>query len=72
VTAPGATCLDYRLVERERMPLAIGGFGQEVRDALTARAEHLAAQGLAGHEGTFQNAWTRQELMRGFAVVLTD
>jgi hypothetical protein len=33
------------------MPLAMGGFGQEVRDALTARAEHLAAQGLARHEG---------------------
>jgi hypothetical protein len=30
VTAPGATWLDYRLVERERMPLATGGFGQEV------------------------------------------
>jgi Protein of unknown function (DUF3363) len=43
VTAPGATWLDYRLVERERMPLAKGGFGQEVRDALAARAEHLAA-----------------------------
>jgi type IV secretory pathway VirD2 relaxase len=52
VTAPGATWLDYRLVERERMPLAMGGFGQEVRDALVARAEHLAAQGLARHEGT--------------------
>jgi hypothetical protein len=29
VTAPGATCLDYRLVERKRMPLATAGFGQE-------------------------------------------
>ena len=51
VTAPGATWLDYRLVERERMPLAMGGFGQEVRDALAARAEHLAAQGLAHRQG---------------------
>jgi hypothetical protein len=51
VTAPGATWLDYRLVERERMPLAMGGFGQEVRDALVARAEHLAAQGLAHRQG---------------------
>jgi hypothetical protein len=51
VTAPGATWLDYRLVERERMPLAMGGFGQEVRDALTARAEHLAAEGLAHRQG---------------------
>jgi hypothetical protein len=51
VTAPGATWLDYRLVERERMPLAMGGFGHEVRDALVARAEHLAAQGLAHRQG---------------------
>ena len=51
VTAPGATWLDYRLVERERMPLAMGGFGQEVREALAARAEHLAAKGLAHRQG---------------------
>jgi type IV secretory pathway VirD2 relaxase len=51
VTAPGATWLDYRLVERERMPLATGGFGQEVRNAMEARAEHLAAQGLAHPQG---------------------
>jgi hypothetical protein len=51
VMAPGATWLDYRLVERERMPLAMGGFGQEVRDALAARAEHLVADGLARRQG---------------------
>jgi type IV secretory pathway VirD2 relaxase len=51
VTAPGATWLDYRLVERERMPLAMGGFGREVRDALAARAEHLAVEGLARRVG---------------------
>jgi hypothetical protein len=51
VTAPGATWLDYRLVEREQMPLAMGGFGREVRDALRARAEHLAAEGLARRVG---------------------
>jgi hypothetical protein len=51
VTAPGATWLDYRLVERERMPLAMGGFGQEMRDALAARVEHLAAEGLAHRQG---------------------
>jgi Protein of unknown function (DUF3363) len=50
VTAPGATWLDYRLIERERMPLAMGGFGQEVRDALKARAEHVVAEGLARRE----------------------
>jgi type IV secretory pathway VirD2 relaxase len=51
VTAPGATWLDYRLVERDRMPLAMGGFGKEVRDALAARTEHLAAEGLAHRQG---------------------
>jgi Protein of unknown function (DUF3363) len=47
VTAPGATWLDYRLVERQRMPLAMSGVGQEVRDAMEARAKHLAADVLA-------------------------
>src|SRR5260370_26342378 len=51
VTAPGATWLDHRLVEREPMPLAMGGFGQEARDAIAARAEHLAAEGLARRQG---------------------
>ncbi len=46
VTAPGATWLDHRLVEREPMPLSMGGFGAEVRAAMTARAEHLADEGL--------------------------
>ena len=30
----------------------MSGFGQEVRDTLTARAEHLAAEGLAHRQGT--------------------
>jgi hypothetical protein len=47
VTAPGATWLDHRLVERQPMPLSMGGFGRDVRDAMTARAEHLAEEGLA-------------------------
>jgi Protein of unknown function (DUF3363) len=51
VKAPGATWLDYPLIERERMPLAMGGFGREVRDALKARAEHIVAEGLARREG---------------------
>lgn len=51
VTAPGATWLDHRLVEREPMPLAAGGFGKEVREAMDARAEHLAEEGLARCEG---------------------
>jgi hypothetical protein len=51
VTAPGATWLDHRLVERDPMPLSMGGFGREVRDAMTARAEHLAEKGLARRQG---------------------
>jgi hypothetical protein len=51
VRAPGATWLDHRLAEREPMPLAMGGFGQEARDAIAARAEHLAAEGLARRQG---------------------
>ncbi|MGJ4859600.1 relaxase/mobilization nuclease domain-containing protein [Labrys sp. La1] len=51
VTAPGATWLDHRLVEREAMPLASAGFGQEVREAMLARAEHLAGEGLAQRDG---------------------
>ncbi|KUR73176.1 type VI secretion protein [Novosphingobium fuchskuhlense] len=51
VKAPGATWLDHRLVERDRMPLAMVGFGQEVREAMKTRAEHLVAEGLARREG---------------------
>ena len=51
VTAPGATWLDHRLVEREPMPLSMGGFGREVRDAMAARAGHLADDGLALRKG---------------------
>lgn len=51
ITAPGATWLDHRLVEREPMPLASSGFGREVREAMDARAEHLAEEGLARREG---------------------
>jgi type IV secretory pathway VirD2 relaxase len=46
-TAPGATWLDRRLVAREAAPLASGGFGAEVRDALERRTDHLVAEGLA-------------------------
>jgi Protein of unknown function (DUF3363) len=40
-----------RLVERDQIPLAMDGFGQEVRDAMSARAEHLVSEGLARREG---------------------
>jgi hypothetical protein len=58
VTAPGATWLDYRLVERVWMPLAMGGFGQEVRDG-----RHVAgvAKDSGGVEWNF--ASTRQDLV---------
>ncbi|WP_454919085.1 relaxase/mobilization nuclease domain-containing protein [Xanthobacter sediminis] len=51
VTATGATWLDHRLVEREPMALAMGGFGHEAREAMQARAEHLVAEGLARRQG---------------------
>jgi type IV secretory pathway VirD2 relaxase len=51
VTAKGATWLDHRLVERDPMPLAMGGFGRETRNALEARAEHLIQEGLARRQG---------------------
>ena len=51
VTAKGATWLDHRLVERDPMPLAMGGFGRETRDAMEARAEHLVQEGLARRQG---------------------
>ncbi|MER9026111.1 DUF3363 domain-containing protein [Mesorhizobium sp. M0815] len=51
ITALGATWLDHRLVEREPMPLSMGGFGREVRDAISARADHLAEEGLARRQG---------------------
>ncbi|AZO54386.1 MULTISPECIES: DUF3363 domain-containing protein [unclassified Mesorhizobium] len=51
ITAPGATWLDHRLVERDQMPLSMGGFGREARDAMQARAEHLADEGLGRRQG---------------------
>ena len=69
VTAAGATWLDRTLVGREPLPLANGGFGAEVRDALERRADHLADQGLvrrAGQRAIFArdllNTLTRREL----------
>lgn len=50
IKAPGATWLDRQLVAREPVETA-GGFGGEVRDALTARSEHLASEGLARRQG---------------------
>lgn len=46
MTARGATWLDHRLVERDPMPLSMGGFGSEARGAMQPRAEHLIGEGL--------------------------
>lgn len=50
ITAPGATWLDRRNLSGDGRDLG-GGFGAEVRDAMEARAEHLAAEGLARRQG---------------------
>ena len=51
VRSQGATWLDRTLVAREPITLAGSGFGADVRDALTKRADHLAAEGLASRQG---------------------
>ena len=51
ISAKGATWLDHRLVERDPLPLAMGGFGRETRDAMEARTEHLVQEGLARRQG---------------------
>jgi len=47
VTAPGATWLDRQLIGKGGSDLSDAGFGRDVREALDARAEHLAGEGLA-------------------------
>ena len=49
-TASGATWLDRQLLAKDP-PLSSGGFGAEVRQAMEARVEHLAAEGLAHRQG---------------------
>jgi type IV secretory pathway VirD2 relaxase len=51
IGSAGATWLDRTLLAREPAPLAGGGFGAEVREALERRTENLAAQGLARRQG---------------------
>lgn len=51
INATGATWLDRRLVAREPMPVSESGFGREVRDAMEARADHHAAEGLVRRQG---------------------
>ena len=51
IGANGATWLDRQLVTREPATLSHGGFGAEVRQALSERVDYLAAQGFARHDG---------------------
>jgi hypothetical protein len=51
VKARGATWLDRQLVAREPLALAEAGFGAQVRQALSDRVDHLAAEGLAKRRG---------------------
>ena len=50
IAAPGATWLDHRNLSKGSVDLG-GGFGAEVRNAMEARAEHLADIGLARRQG---------------------
>lgn len=51
VTAPGATWLDHRLIERSAGSLANGGFGAEAQRAMEQRTDHLVRAGLARRYG---------------------
>jgi hypothetical protein len=51
VAAQGATWLDRQLVAKEPIALSEGGFGGEVREAMSARVDHLVAEGLARRQG---------------------
>lgn len=51
VAATGATWLDRQAIAREPTTLGNGGFGDEVRDAMEQRAEHLIKQQLGERRG---------------------
>jgi type IV secretory pathway VirD2 relaxase len=51
VATQGATWLDRQLVAMEPIALSEGGFGAEVREAMSARVDHLVAEGLARRQG---------------------
>src|SRR5215469_3919183 len=55
VKSDGGTWLDQRLVGRDKSPLAMSGFGGEVREALDRRADELVRQGHASR--TVDGAW---------------
>ena len=52
VTAAGATWLDHQLLVRDKSPLSEGGFGREVQEALHARVDRLASEGLVRGRAT--------------------
>ena len=51
VNALGATWLDRQNIARDPAALAEGGFGAEVSDAMSRRADHLVELGLAERQG---------------------
>ena len=51
VAAQGATWLDRQLVAKEPIALSEGGFGGEVREAMSARIDHHVEEGLARRQG---------------------
>ena len=51
MAAQGATWLDRQLVAREPIALSEGGFGAEVREAMSARIDHHLEAGLARRQG---------------------
>jgi len=64
ISADGATWLDRQLVARAPLPLADGGFGSDVRQALGDRAEYLVKQGLGTRGGIGQFSPVRSLLDR--------
>ena len=64
IGADGATWLDRQLIARAPPPLADGGFGGDVRQALGERAEYLVKQGLGTRDGTGQFSAVRNLLER--------
>jgi len=62
ISSAGATWLDRTLLAREPAPLASGGFGAEVREALERRTDHLAVAGLARRQA--QRAVFARDLLK--------
>jgi hypothetical protein len=50
----------------------MGGFGREVRDAMTARAEHLAEEGIARRQGAWRRSGSDDRFWRISAIGTFD